>query len=119
MDCAVGVVAVLFLLFALIRPVFVAGVGVEKWITPVWGFGIDGTFGITNGSQYGAFQCGNWFNYVTVMPQVKVNLNNLIAGYNGEPRVIEVIPTVGFGWIHGFYKNGSSNFMVGKFGINL
>ena len=41
------------------------------------------------------------------MPQVKVNLNNLIAGYNGEPRVIEVIPTVGFGWIHGFYNSSS------------
>ena len=86
------------------------GVGVEKWITPVWGFGIDGTFGITNGSQYGAFQSGNWFNYVTVMPQVKVNLNNLIAGYNGEPRVIEVIPTVGFGWIHGFYNSSSAQY---------
>lgn len=86
------------------------GVGVEKWITPIWGFGIDGTFGITNGSQYGAFQSGNWFNYVTVMPQVKVNLNNLIAGYNGEPRVIEVIPTVGFGWIHGFYNSSSTQY---------
>ena len=44
------------------------------------------------------------------MPQVKVNLNNLIAGYNGEPRVIEVIPTVGFGWIHGFYNSSSAQY---------
>ena len=86
------------------------GVGLTKWITPSVGFGVEGVFGVTNGSQYGAFQSGNWFNYVTVMPQVKVNLNNLIAGYNGEPRVLEVIPTVGFGWIHGFYNSSSAQY---------
>ena len=81
------------------------GVGVEKWITPIWGFGIDGTFGITNGSSKGAFQSGNWFNYVTVMGQTKLNLTTLCLGYTGEPRKFELIPSVGIGWIHGFYRS--------------
>lgn len=81
------------------------GVGVEKWITPVWGFGIDGTFGITNGSDKGVFQSGNWFNYVTVMGQTKLNLTNLCLGYTGKPYKFELIPSVGIGWIHGFYRS--------------
>ena len=80
------------------------GVGVEKWITPIWGFGIDGTFGITNGHK-GTFKSGNWFNYVTVMGQTKLNLTNLCLGYTGEPRKFELIPSVGIGWIHGFYRS--------------
>ena len=84
------------------------GVGVTKWVTPSFGFGVEGTFGITNGSKFGKFQSGNWFNYVTVMPQLKFNLGNLFCGYNGEPRTFEFIPTVGIGWVHGFYASQST-----------
>lgn len=84
------------------------GVGVTKWVTPSFGLGVEGTFGIKNGSKFGEFQSGNWFNYVTVMPQLKFNLGNLFCGYNGEPRALEFIPTVGIGWVHGFYASQST-----------
>ena len=84
------------------------GVGVTKWVTPSFGLGVEGTFGIKNGSKFGEFQSGNWFNYVTVMPQLKFNLGNLFCGYNGEPRTFEFIPTVGIGWVHGFYASQST-----------
>lgn len=81
------------------------GVQFDKMITPIFGVGVEGMFGLTNGSKQGYFQGGNVFNYATVMAQAKMNVTNLLLGYDGTPRKFEVIPTVGIGWIHGWYKS--------------
>lgn len=73
-----------------------------KYITPVFGVGISSTIGWENGSKPGDFQGRNWLNYVNVMANGKVNLNNLFAGYKGQPRPVEVVAVAGIGWNHGF-----------------
>ena len=46
------------------------------------------------------------------------NLNNLFAGYKGEPRKIEFIALYGFGWAHQF--NGKhSNAITSKAGLDI
>ena len=103
-------------------------VGVEftKWITPTVGFGLEGVFGFKNGSTFSNFNKGNNFNYITVMPQVKINLTNVFITYMGEPKIFEVIPTVGFGWIHGFCRSNfketytnDANDLGTKFSVDL
>lgn len=81
------------------------GIQFSKWVTPKVGFGLEGIFGAKNGVNNGNFNGGNWFNYVTVMPQVKVNLTNVFTEYSGTSRAVEFIPTVGFGWVHSFYRS--------------
>lgn len=97
-----------------------AGLDLEKWITPAWGVGVEGETGFTNGSKFGNFQSKNWVNYVSVMAQAKTNLGNLILGYKGEPRTWEFIPTVGFGWIHGFnHGTPDENNFGTKFNVDV
>lgn len=81
-----------------------AGLNLEKWVTPTFGLGLDGTVGFTNGSRVGLYQSKNWVNYVSVMAQGKVNWTNLLLGYKGAPRKFEVVTAAGIGWVHGFYQ---------------
>lgn len=84
-----------------------------KWITPKFGVGIEGTVGFDNGSRpwyegnnpfswVGNFQGRNWVNHVDVLALAKFNLNNIIHGYKGYADKVEVVPTVGIGWTHGW-----------------
>lgn len=73
-----------------------------KWITPKFGVGIESTIGWENGSAFGRFQGRNWLNYVDVLANAKFNLNNIFHGYKGYADKVEVVPTVGIGWVHGF-----------------
>lgn len=85
-----------------------------KYITPVFGVGVSSTIGWENGSQPGDFQGRNWLNYVNVMANGKVNLNNLFAGYKGQPRPIEVVAVAGIGWNHGFiYAQDAEYYYLG------
>ena len=80
-----------------------------KWITPKFGVGIEGTVGFDNGSRpwgventVGWFQGRNWVNHVDVLALAKFNMNNIIHGYKGYADKVEVVPTVGIGWTHGW-----------------
>lgn len=101
-----------------------------KYITPVFGLGIQSTVGWENGSKPGDFQGRNWLNYVNAMANGKVNLSNLFAGYNGAPRPFEVAAVAGIGWNHGFiyaqdaenYYSGTTmhtNDIITKFGVEF
>ena len=46
------------------------------------------------------------------------NLNNLFAGYKGEPRKLEFIALYGFGWAHQFNGN-HSNAITSKAGLDV
>lgn len=93
------------------------------WITPTFGAAIDGTIGWENGSKYGAFQTGHVLNFVNVSALAKVNLGNLILGWNGYPRKFEIVAGFGPGWVHGFYSPNPTNDISTKylleFNINL
>lgn len=103
---------------------------ITKYITPVFGLGVQSTIGWENGSQPGDFQGRNWLNYVNVLANGKVNLNNLFAGYKGSPRPFEVVAVAGIGWNHGFiyaqdaeyYYFGTTmhtNDIITKFGVEF
>ena len=54
------------------------------------------------------------------MGQTKLNLTNLCLGYTGEPRKFELIPSVGIGWIHGFYRStNDANDLGTKFSVDF
>lgn len=48
-----------------------------------------------------------------------VNLNNLFAGYKGEPRKFEIIALGGFGWGHGFGYGQKVNALTSKVGVDF
>lgn len=80
-----------------------------KWITPKFGVGVEGTVGFDNGSRpwgventVGWFQGRNWVNHVDVLALAKFNMNNIIHGYKGYADKVEIVPTVGIGWTHGW-----------------
>ena len=88
--------------------------GLTKYITPVFGVGIEGQVMWENGSRYGMFQGRNWLNNVNVLANSKFNLSNLFGGYNGLPRKVEFVAVAGIGWAHGFvYPLEGDEYYVG------
>ncbi|MBD5326827.1 MAG: OmpA family protein [Muribaculaceae bacterium] len=99
-----------------------AGLEVRKQISPTIGLGVEGTTG---------FNTSTW-NYQPSMHNVvdgmyvgvfgAVNLNNLFAGYAGQPRVFEVELVGGTGWIHTFVPKSQghdTNDMGVRSGVNF
>ncbi|MDO4781635.1 MAG: OmpA family protein [Capnocytophaga felis] len=94
------------------------GAELSKQISPVFRLGFDAN----------AYLNGNWEERnPLVIEQTNVavigalNLNNLFAGYKGEPRKFEVEAFAGPGWMHHFYKGDNNNYntMTTKFGANF
>jgi outer membrane protein OmpA-like peptidoglycan-associated protein len=91
----------------------VISANVGKWVTPYFGgeftysYGVDAHEYLGNSSFLGA-------NFL-------FNMNNIIAGYKGEPRVLEVIPFIGTGWYrtHDVVTNNIAARAGLKFAVNL
>jgi len=94
---------------------------VGKNITPVFGVRFEG---IARFNAHGAdcksgySKTGKFINAVDVNALATFNINNLIAGYKGEPRTLEFIALYGFGWTHSFYGN-HSNGITSKAGVDV
>lgn len=70
------------------------GIRVGKDITPVLGFAVEGTaYFSTNRPMNGK----TFIQGVNVYGLATANLNNLFAGYKGQPRAFEIIAVGGFG----------------------
>lgn len=107
-----------------IKDNFRGGFGVEarKQIAPAFGIGIEGEFGFNTSTWDGKPSIHTAFDNMYVGTFGAVNLNNLFAGYAGQPRVCEVELVGGLGWIHTFgHKNEAkaTDDMGVKTGINL
>ena len=77
-----------------IRPV--AALEIGKYVTPVIGFSFEGQAMFnTTGSKTIVDQSN-------VIANLKVNLSNLIGGYPGQPRFVEVVAVPGLGWGHDY-----------------
>lgn len=95
---------------------------VGKNFTPVFGLRAEGVVRFNvHGSK--ANECrwigtGKLVNGLDVNLLGTFNLNNLFAGYKGEPRTLEFIALYGFGWTHAFYGN-HTNAINSKAGLEV
>ena len=92
----------------------VLGVGLDKQVTPVLGFGFEAMTSINTTPSRTAFDNTN----LSVLGTL--NLSNLFGGYAGAPRLFEVETVAGIGWLH-YAVNGESdlNSMSSKLGLNF
>ena len=73
-----------------------AGLEVGTYFTPVWGASVEGLgFFKTTTSR-------TLFDESAVLANGKVNFSNLLAGYKGYPRRVEVVGVLGYGWGHDY-----------------
>ena len=94
---------------------------VGKNFTPVFGLRAEGVvrFNAHGAScENGYSGTGKFVNGLDVNLLGTFNLNNLIAGYKGEPRKLEFIALYGFGWSHAFYGN-HANGINSKAGLDI
>ena len=94
------------------RPVF--GLSLNKQWTPILGTEFQG-LGYINTSKSATAIDGSDVSLLG-----KLNLMNLIGGYQGVPRPFEIETVTGIGWLH-HYMNGAadSNDMTSRMGLNF
>ena len=90
------------------------GVGFSKQLTPIFGLGFQGMGYINTTPSKTAFDVSD----VSLLG--KVNLMNLFASYQGQPRLFEIEAVAGMGWLH-YYVNGDGdqNSWSTRFGLNF
>ena len=92
--------------FKALAPTF--GVRVGKNLTTVFGLALDADMHFKSNDKWYAGS-KTFIEDVNVNLLGTFNLNNLFAGYPGEPRSFEVIALGGFGWEHGFNHISKAN----------
>jgi len=78
-----------------------AGLRIGKNISPIFGLAIEGNAYFSN-KPYKNGIGGTVVRAVNTNLLGTVNLMNLFAGYQGEPRAFEITALYGFGWLHTF-----------------
>lgn len=106
----------------------VAGLHVQKMVTPTFGVGVEGlAFFNTSNTRtiYGAFapvKSGTVVDNTYVGVYGVTNLMNLFGGYNGTKRAFEIEVAAGCGWLHTYWAGiqtlGHNDFAT-KAGLNL
>lgn len=90
------------------------GVHFGKQLTPVFGVGVEGAWGINTTYSRNAFDT----QYIGAY--ANVNLTNLFCGYQCDGRKFWLDAVVGGGWLHSFYTNRHDvNDLGAKFGLNF
>lgn len=99
----------------------VAGIVINKEITPVFGVTLEGNTNINGLSNWSKpvthFHCANTFDGISTYLTGRVNLTNAIWKYNGKPRKFEVEVNAGPGY--GFLLHEKYNALLAKAGLNL
>lgn len=99
-----------------------AGMEVRKQIAPAFGLGVESDFGFNTSTWNKRPSKHNVIDDMYIGLFGAVNLNNLFAGYAGQPRVCEVEIVGGAGWLHGFVPRSQGpdyDNMGVKTGLNL
>ena len=100
------------------------GVETRKQIAPAFGLGVEGEWLFNSSTWNKGMTNKTVFDQMYVGMFGAVNLNNLFAGYAGQPRLFEVELVGGIGWIHQFghkslISSRRRNDVGAKTGINL
>ena len=93
----------------------VALIGVDKYITPVFGVGVEGRTLI--GTGHGAYNTYTAFDYVNVSGYLKANLANAF-NFTGTHHTFEPVIYTGIGWGHGTAYD-HPNWMTYRAGVEL
>lgn len=104
----------------------VAGITLNKEITPIAGVTLEGNTNINGLANWKTgnnrhIHCANTFDAISVYATGRVNLSNAFFGYKGTPRKFEVETNtgVGYGYVwHGDNHNGYNALLV-KLGLNF
>jgi outer membrane protein OmpA-like peptidoglycan-associated protein len=98
-----------------------AGLHVDKQITPSFALGVEGQFGVNTSSWYGPHST-TAFDNSYVGTYGTVDLFNFFGGYKCSKRVFTIEALAGAGWGHNFVnrENGQDyNYFVTKAGLNF
>lgn len=104
----------------------VAAIQLTKGITPVLSLQTEVQAGFNNWSNWNVSHSDCAVDNVTAAMLAKVNLMNWFGGYKGAPRLFEISPKFGVGYMHYFYPDGTQynsdnyrNAAVAKVGIDF
>lgn len=104
----------------------VAAIQLTKGITPVFSLQTEVQAGFNNWSNWNVSHSDCAVDNVTAAMLAKVNLMNWFGGYKGAPRLFEISPKFGVGYMHYFYPDGTQynadnyrNAAVAKVGIDF
>lgn len=97
-----------------------AGINIEKQITPVLGMGVEGQFGVNTSSWKNRYHSSTAFDNSYVGAYATVDLFNLFGGYPCQLRPFTIQAVAGAGWIH-YYQNGPGDYndFGTKLGLNF
>lgn len=90
------------------------GIRLQKDFTPVVGVQIEG-LAIVNDNHWN--NCKTFIKGTNVGVNSVVNLSNLLGGYKGAPRTLEVSTVVGLGWMHSW--DASHEVLVASIGGDM
>lgn len=94
-------------------------ININKQITPVFGFGVEGAWAV-NTSSWAGEKSSTMFDSQYVGAYGATNLSNLFGGYKCGGRFFEVELVAGAGWGHEYMNgNGDWNYFATKAGLNL
>lgn len=94
--------------------------GVDKYVTPVVGFGVDARVGIGTGTVGHVHNSYTAFDMVNVSGYAKFNLANLFM-FTDHRRLFEPVAYTGLGWGHetASYGGKHANYMTWRSGLEL
>lgn len=99
----------------------VAGLNVAKQISPVFGLGVEGLFGVNTSSWKGFTHSKNAFDNSYIGAYGTVDLFNLFGGYQCARRPFSIDALIGAGWGR-YYQTGGVpdwNYFAAKAGLNF
>lgn len=98
----------------------VVGLNVHKQISPTFGLGVEGQFGI-NTSSWEPVKSKTAFDNSYVGLYGTANLFNLFGGYKCGGRVFDIDAVAGAGWGHNFNTGGikDENYFATRTGLNF
>ena len=99
-----------------------AGIHIAKQITPVFGLGVEGIFGVNTSSWNGFRHSSTAFDNSYVGVYATADLFNLFGGYQCYKRPFSIDALIGTGWGHDYVNkaNGSDiNYLGVKTGLNF
>ncbi len=106
--------------FGSMRPV--VGMHLHKQISPVFGMGVEGQFGINTSSWKNMVPSSTAFDNSYVGAYGTVSLFNLLGGYNCGGRPFDIDMVAGAGWGHDYINTANGydrNYFATKAGLNF